>query len=87
MGVDPSVGSDNAEHRLLGSRASEEKSSSLSPALPHASAVCCHPFSLGTRRREGNKIEQELCDLVWSREMQGNVKSMICQLASVEHLV
>ena len=52
MSVDPSAGSHNTEHQLLGSRASEDKSSSLSPSLPHASAVCFHPFSLA---REGER--------------------------------
>lgn len=77
MGVDLSAGSYNMEHQLLSLRASEDKSSSLSLFLPHVSAVCFHPFSLGMQRREGNKIGQDLCDLVWSRNRQGNVKSMI----------
>lgn len=62
------------EHPLLSWRASEDKSSSPSPSLPHASAVS---FSLGTCSGEGDKVGQDLCGLMWSRELQGDDKSLI----------
>lgn len=49
MGVDPFASRYNTEHQLLSSRASEDKSSSLSPSLQHVSAVCFHPFSLARK--------------------------------------
>lgn len=49
MGVDPFASHYNTEHQLLSLRASEDKSSSLSPSLQHVSAVCFHPFSLARK--------------------------------------